>query len=175
MDDTGRCCGTGPLAVQRASAQQWPVVREVRLQALADAPRAFGSTLAREEGFDDGTWRRRVQDGDWFLAWSAGRAVGVAALVPSEVVPPVGERELVSVWVEPGHRGGGTAARLVEAACSRAAAGGAATVGLWVADGNPRARRFYERLGFRPTGERKPLPSSPDVEEERLRRAAAPG
>ncbi|MCI2238010.1 GNAT family N-acetyltransferase [Paenibacillus sp. TRM 82003] len=175
VDDTGRCCRNGPDAVQRASVEQWPVVRGVRLRALADAPQAFGSTLAREEVLDDGTWRRRVEDGDWFLAWSAGRAVGVAALVPVESVPPAGERELVSVWVDPGHRGGGTAGRLVEAACDRAAAQGAATVSLWVADGNPRARRFYERLGFRPTGERKPLPRSPDVGEERLRRAAAPG
>ncbi|WP_442907792.1 GNAT family N-acetyltransferase [Kineococcus sp. G2] len=175
MDDTGRCCGTGALAVQRAGAGQWPVVREVRLRALTDAPWAFGSTPAREEGLDDGTWRHRVEDGDWFLAWSAGRAVGVVALAPVDAGSRAGERDLVSMWVEPDHRGGGAATALVEAACARAAAGGAAAVGLWVVDGNPRARRFYERLGFRLTGQRKPLPRSPDVGEERLRRAAAPG
>ena len=55
-----------------------------------------------------------------------------------------------------------------------AADGGAGTVALWVADGNDRARRCYERLGFVPTGVRQPLPSDPAVGEELLRRSLRP-
>jgi ribosomal protein S18 acetylase RimI-like enzyme len=43
-------------------------------------------------------------------------------------------------------------------------------VSLWVADGNDRARRFYERLGFTGTDERQPLPSDPGTTEERMER-----
>lgn len=44
---------------------------------------------------------------------------------------------------------------------------GARVLTLFVADGNDRARRLYERLGFRSTGERQPLPSDPARGEER--------
>lgn len=40
-------------------------------------------------------------------------------------------------------------------------------------DGNPRARSFYERVGFSPTGQRQPLPSAPEIGEELLQRRVA--
>jgi ribosomal protein S18 acetylase RimI-like enzyme len=59
---------------------------------------------------------------------------------------------------------------LVEAVCAQARRDGAVAVRLWVVDGNPRARRLYERLGFAATGRRQPLPSAPEVGEELMRR-----
>ena len=50
------------------------------------------------------------------------------------------------------------------------AADGARTVSLWVGDGNARARRLYERLGFTGAGERQPLFSDPRIGEERMER-----
>jgi ribosomal protein S18 acetylase RimI-like enzyme len=44
----------------------------------------------------------------------------------------------------------------------------ACAVTLWIADGNARARRLYERLGFVSTGRRQSLPSDPSVGEEEL-------
>jgi GNAT superfamily N-acetyltransferase len=81
------------------------------------------------------------------------------------------ERHLVAMWVEPAFRGTTTATDLVEAVCRWAGERGARTVALWVADGNDRARRFYDRLGFAATGRRQPLPSNPDVGEELMRRS----
>jgi ribosomal protein S18 acetylase RimI-like enzyme len=46
---------------------------------------------------------------------------------------------------------------------------------LWVADQNAAARRLYERIGFRPTGERQPLPSDPAQGESLMRLALPPG
>jgi ribosomal protein S18 acetylase RimI-like enzyme len=74
----------------------------------------------------------------------------------------------VAMWVDPAHRGSDAATRLVEAVCRWADDDGGRVVSLWVADGNDRARRFYERLGFTGTGERQPLPSAPEVGEERF-------
>jgi ribosomal protein S18 acetylase RimI-like enzyme len=40
---------------------------------------------------------------------------------------------------------------------------------LWVADHNRAAWTLYEQIGFRPTGERQPLPSNPTLTESLLR------
>lgn len=112
-------------------------MKEIRLRALADSPRAFGSSLVREVTFEDGEWRGRVATGKWFLAWSSSHPVGVVAMVTEEDAPL--QRHLVSMWVEPAQRGAGVSHNLVDAICDLARAEGAAAVSLWVADGNARA------------------------------------
>jgi GNAT superfamily N-acetyltransferase len=152
--------------IERLGDDEWWVLRDVRLAALADAPHAFASTLERERGYDEREWRSFLRAGAWFVARKAGRVVGVVALLPEQ--GRADERSLVSMWVDPQARGGGTSAGLLTAALDLAGQDGAELVGLWVADGNTRARRFYERVGFCSTGERQPLPSAPEVGEERL-------
>jgi GNAT superfamily N-acetyltransferase len=72
------------------------------------------------------------------------------------------------MWVDPSMRGTRAAADLVRAVLDWAAAGGAGGVSLWVADGNDRALRFYDRMGFTPTGHRQGLPSNPAVGETEM-------
>jgi GNAT superfamily N-acetyltransferase len=156
------------VTIDQATVADWRAVKAIRLHALAEAPYAFGSNLAREQGFDDDEWRRRLEARTWFLARADGRPVGVTALIAEDDRPD--ERHLVSMWVEPDRRGTPVAANLVAAACRGARKADATSVTLWVADANPRARRFYARLGFVSTGERQPIrPNEPDVGEERLR------
>jgi GNAT superfamily N-acetyltransferase len=159
------------IEVRRALPDDWQTLRDVRLRALADSPSAFASTLAREEAFGEQDWRRRLEHGHCFLAWAAGRPVGCVSGFAEEELPA--EHHLVAMWVEPAHRGTPAATELVEAVCRQARADGAVAVRLWVVDGNDRARRLYERLGFEATGERQPLPSNPDVGEELFRRELA--
>jgi RimJ/RimL family protein N-acetyltransferase len=154
------------MEVRRVAPDEWAVLRDVRLRALADAPHAFASTSAREVAFDEREWRARIDRGPWWLARIDGVPVGLVAAFRTDEEPPVAH--LVSLWVDPAFRGSAAATSLVEAVCVWAAATGARTVSLWVADGNDRARRFYARLGFTGTGERQALPSAPDVGEERL-------
>jgi len=151
----------------RAAPHDWQDVKLTRLRALADAPYAFASTLAREQAYEDEEWRRRVARGTWFLARTRGRCVGIAATYAEPAQPR--DRHLVAMWVDADHRGAGAAARLVETVLASCREAGAETVSLWVADGNVRARRFYERVGFRPTGRRQPLPSNREVSEEQMR------
>ena len=152
--------------IDRVTPADWAELRDVRLRALVDAPSAFASTHAREVGFDEAEWRRRIAAGPWWLARADGAAVGLVAGYRTDD----DVRHLVSMWVDAAHRGSGAAARLVEAVCRWAVEDGGRAVSLWVADGNDRARRFYERLGFTGTGERQPLPSAPEIGEERLER-----
>lgn len=158
--------------IQRASLAEWEAVKQTRLRALAEAPYAFGSTLAREVAFDDQEWQRRVAQGNWFLAWCPGHPVGIVAVITENKARE--ERHLVAMWVDPARRGSGAAAALVAAICDQACAEGASAVTLWVADGNPRARRFHEKSGFRSTGKRQPLPSAPELDEELMRRPLLP-
>ncbi|MFC5064151.1 GNAT family N-acetyltransferase [Actinomycetospora atypica] len=155
--------------VQRAGPDDWVEARAVRLRALADSPGAFASTLERERALPDEAWRRRLATGAWFLAREGDAVIGTACGIddPDEA----GTRHLVGMWVEPAHRGDGTADRLVTAVLDWARDDGAAAIALWVVDGNDRAHRFYARHGFVGTGQRGPLPSDPAVMESRMRRA----
>jgi ribosomal protein S18 acetylase RimI-like enzyme len=70
--------------------------------------------------------------------------------------------------VRPEARGAGVADRLVTAVLAHASAAGADQVTLWVATGNGRARAFYQRMGFVPTGRRQMYPraGTTDLDEE---------
>jgi ribosomal protein S18 acetylase RimI-like enzyme len=146
------------VRVRRAQPGDWVAVRAVRLAALADAPGAFGSTIERELAFDEAEWRRRAARTPTFIAWRGDEPVGLVAVVArpdGDGAGPGREWELVSMWVSPDARGGGSADQLVSAVVEVVKAESAGQLTLWVADGNARARAFYVRAGFRPTGIRQ--------------------
>ncbi|MFI8006144.1 GNAT family N-acetyltransferase [Streptomyces sp. NPDC086010] len=60
--------------------------------------------------------------------------------------------ELYALYVDPDRIGTGTGRALLERATARAVADGFREMALWVLKENTRARRFYERAGFRPDG-----------------------
>ena len=170
--------------VARVRPDDWRDLRDVRLRALADAPSAFGSTLAREVAFPDDVWRGRAAQGRTLLArtvpegaspvggdGSPGAVVGVATVVSSP--DDTTAAELVSVWVDPGARGAGVAVALLRSAEALAAELGARTLALWVTATNAPALRLYEHAGFAATGETKPLPSDPRLLELRMTRHLA--
>lgn len=111
-------------------------------------------------------WRSWFTGAAWFFAYRAGRPVGLVAAYFDQSLPA--QRHLISLWVEPAERGGPVAAALVGAIVELANEEGAETVVLWVTDVNARARRFYERLGFAPTGRRQDLDTAPGLGEEEL-------
>ena len=158
--------------VRRVVPDEWAVLRDVRVRALLDAPSAFASTHAREVAFGEAEWRARIDGGPWWLAREGNDPVGLVAGYRTDEDGDVAH--LVAMWVRPASRGTGAATALVEAVCAWAAGEGRRAVSLWVADGNDRARRFYERLGFTGTGERQPLPSNPRIGEERMERTLRP-
>src|SRR5699024_7362513 len=73
---------------------------------------------------------------------AAGTVVGLAASWPPQDAEPVRERELSVLYVEAAWHGTGLAQDLVASLL------GDTPASLWVAEDNPRARRFSEKLGF---------------------------
>lgn len=157
------------VTINRLSDTEWPTLRDLRLRALADAPDAFWATLEDESRFEEADWIRFLTSVAWFVARQDGRDVGLAGGLRREEHD---HPEVIGMWVEPSERRGGTATLLLQAVCNWADEYDAGEVVLWVTTGNDAARLFYERNGFRLTGERVPLPSPRTGVEERMRRAS---
>jgi ribosomal protein S18 acetylase RimI-like enzyme len=146
-----RRIGKGRLTIRRAQLGDEPILREIRLQALSDAPVAFGSTYERELARTTADWQRWISPGVTFILEDAAVAQGMVAGVHDADNPTV--VHLMAMWVHPKIRGSGGADELVAAVIVWAQSEGAKSVQLQVIEGNDRARQFYERNGFRHTGQ----------------------
>lgn len=149
------------IEIHRASPADWATIRDLRLAALLEAPGAFAATYDEEAGLSEAEWRQRFDMGARFVARVDGRWVGLAGGWLAEP----GVVEVFSVWVAPTARRRGVAHALITAVAQWTQSIGAHRLILWVGEDNEPARRLYERLGFRPTGERKPLPANPSLTE----------
>ncbi|MFF4974571.1 GNAT family N-acetyltransferase [Streptomyces sp. NPDC001083] len=142
------------LELRTVESDDWPLWRELRLAALAEAPHAFGSTLADWQGPGDREerWRGRlsIPGARDLVALLDGLPVGMASGVPDEDGQSV---ELISLWVGPLARGRGVGDRLVQAVERWAAERGARTLRLSVMPDNHTAVALYERHGYTDTGE----------------------
>ena len=126
------------------------LLREMRLAALTDSPRAFGSTLEREKVRTGADWRRWFSPGvTYFWIDDAGAGAGIVAAV---VDRDSRSAELVSMWVRPDQRGRGLGDAMVAAVIAWAEEHGL-SLRLQVVQDNAPAVRLYERHGFSPTGD----------------------
>lgn len=158
------------IQVRRGTPEDWQTSRALRLRALGERPDAFASTLEHEAGFADEVWRSRLETAATFFAVD-GLGVFVGSVTGIDDRHEPGGREVVGMWVAPEHRGQGVGEALLAAVVAWAVAQASPSVALWVADGNDRARRLYERLGFRETGQRDVIRDG--LGESRLRRSLA--
>ena len=172
------------VGVRETVPGDWQALRDIRLEALRDAPSAFASSYAGEAAHGEEHWRGRSSGGGMFLAYltevsqaSASQASAIQAREPAGLaggyqVDPV-TVELVSMYVRPRGRGRGVGEALVAAVIGWAAARRATSVHLWVTETNAPARALYQRCGFALTGERQPLPSDPALSEVAMARPLA--
>lgn len=160
------------VTVERLDADGWRALREVRLAALRDSPQAFWASWKDEHRYAPDDWVRFTRTVAWFVAVqdvTPGRpSVGLVGCLQRAEFPD--EPEVIGMWVSPGERGTGAADLLIGAAHGWALSEGATSIALWVVDGNERARRFYQRHGYRSTGEEAPLPAGRPGREQRMRR-----
>jgi len=137
--------------VRHAGVADAAALRAIRLEALADTPEAFGSTYAETVTWSDERWEQVAGEWNVYLAELDGEVVGMASGGRHDEHP--GSCWLFGMYLTARARGSGLAAQLVDAVAQWARAEGAADLYLSVTDQVPRARAFYEKVGFRPTGE----------------------
>lgn len=99
-------------------------------------------------------WRNALADPGLtvLVAERDGEVAGVAACRPEW---------LDGLYVVPASWGEGVGWRLHDEVLARLRAGGSTSCHLWVLEHNDRARRFYERLGWRENGETRAVPFPP--------------
>jgi GNAT superfamily N-acetyltransferase len=140
------------VVLRRAVLGDEDILRDLRLQALSDAPEAFGSTLDRELARSAADWRGWLSPGAVFILEEHAVAKGIVAGV--HISPDACAVHLMSMWVHPTLRGTGAADALVGAVLDWARHEGVEAVHLYIVHGNFRAQRFYERQGFRLTDQK---------------------
>jgi ribosomal protein S18 acetylase RimI-like enzyme len=166
------------LTVRRIAAHQGAVFRELRTASLREAPYAFGETLEEALSADASTFESIAANhacsviSTSFILYTEGHPAG---LIGAYFEDSSAHRAFVSeLWVAPAvrHLRGGEL--LVNTASEWLAAAGASEIYAWIADENRNAMRFYERLGFGPTGEHERMARAPDQFQTLLVRHVPP-
>ena len=153
------------VEVRTITADDWPLLRDVSLRALADSPDAFRTTFAEAQALTEDFWRQRAEGSAPVLVVledGRGVAMGGVSTAPDSTVAHVW-----GMWTSPEARGRGYAARLLTdlvTSCRDRDVG----VRLHVTEGNQAARRLYTSHGFTSTGAREPLREGSALEVEEM-------
>lgn len=154
------------LVVRAAERTDATAIADVHVAAWRGAYRGiFPDELLDGEHFAE---RRRATWADW--KFGAGDRVSLATLAKTADTPPIvvafswfgperdrgrgftGRGEVHAFYADPRVWGTGVATALMEHSELRLRTEGFTAAVLWVLTDNPRARRFYERHGWAPTG-----------------------
>lgn len=170
---------TPDVFVRRVRADEWELVRALRLEATADPDASIAflesheNVAARSAEF----WQERTETAAGsdvvaqFVAIVDDGTVGSLSVLirATGQIDHLGriadDRRafVVGVWVRPSHRGSGAVDRLLDAAAAWAAEQGLDRLLLDVHRDNHRAQAAYRRSGFEPTGETLTGPIGPEI------------
>jgi len=160
--------------IRRIRAHEWREMRSLRLRALAEAPTAYGSTLAEEQAYSDEVWRERTfgqsfgYDRATFIAECEGIWLATVTGLAKQFGLPNGVPLLVAMFVAASARRQGIGVGLVDTVSSWARECGANQLALWVESGNGPAVALYQRCDFRFTGEEKFIAHTPTLIERQM-------
>jgi GNAT superfamily N-acetyltransferase len=144
--------------IRQLRQEDWRVLRDVRLRALATDPSAFLDTHADASTVPDELWKRRATPSDQTVAFAVEIDGRLEGLVSAFVATDPKTAFLVAMWVAPELRGTGVARGLVESVIDWARGRSFARMCLSVEPNNERAARLYQRCGFVETSKPPPFP-----------------
>ncbi len=163
------------IDVRAVTVDDWPQLRAIRLEALADTPSAYSTTYSEAVAFPDSLWIERTEasvagvDQMTVLGVDGDRAVSLAIGLLREQHDAL-VTVVVSVYISPSVRGTGVGDRMFPLIHSWGEAHGSAQASLWVEESNARAIGFYERLGYTMTLDRARIPNDSGLFERLMKK-----
>lgn len=137
------------LSVRRLGPDDARAYRDLRLEALADTPVAFGESIAEAKDRPVADWQALFAgERTFFGVFDQNRLVGCANYLPQRGEKTQHLGWLFGVYVSPKGRGKGASDLLIGAVLAHARGEGALQVHLGVWTENGPALRLYERFGF---------------------------
>jgi RimJ/RimL family protein N-acetyltransferase len=144
----------GQITIRAAGIEDAGQVRDLRLEALADSPEAFGGDYESASVESAEHWRRRItanafeQKGAISVAEIDGRLIGMACINRGSWPKTRHNGVIWGVYVNPGWRGLHLAEALLTACTAWAREQALVLVKLAVVAANLPAIRCYTRCGF---------------------------
>jgi ribosomal protein S18 acetylase RimI-like enzyme len=172
--------------IARIRAETWRAAYDGLIPAKTLAERTSPEAVETEAHWRsshsmDGVLVAEAPDGGDLNGDEADGLVGFAAFgperdkdyepgLPQEDATEHGRAELYAIYVVPKHWASGAGRALMDGVLTLVAASGYTDISLWVLEANARARRFYEKAGFRLTGESGVLGGLRGLTQVRYRR-----
>ena len=98
--------------IEKLPDDRWKDYRDLRLEALKNAPSAFGSSFEEEEVLTEDEWKRRIQN--VLFAVSEDTLIGMIVYAFNGRAKTRHSAEIFGVYVSAGHRGEGVGTRMLE-------------------------------------------------------------
>jgi ribosomal protein S18 acetylase RimI-like enzyme len=159
--------------IERLRAEQWRVLRDLRIAALTDAPDAFSPTAEDARRHDDAYWQRGAErmstaEAAMYLVRSGDRWIGLV----SATRDATGLGHIGAMWVHPEYRAQRLGAALLDRALEFLDERSSRGIELSVTEGNERPITLYRSRGFELTGRAEPLRAGSNLRNLYMHRAA---
>lgn len=143
------------ITIRALAGDDAEAFKALRLKAIQDAPTAIWPTHNEEAARTLDETRNRIRTTEhqvMFGAFAGPTLIGIAGLRREPLVQVAHKAVLWGVFVDPEHRRGGIAGRLLDAAIAHARAARVRQIQLCVNAENPRAQALYRNAGFETFG-----------------------
>lgn len=140
------------LEIIQLRADEWPLYKQIRVEAVTDSPQAFGSNREQQLAHPDSFWQQRLEDAgrgerQWLLFARLGAdLVGMIGAYRDENDPR--EATVISVYVTPAARGKGISHRLMRAILDELRKAAVHKVWIGVNIEQKAALHLYQKTGF---------------------------
>lgn len=125
----------------------WQAWQTLRLEALQNAPEAFGSSFEEESNKSEEDLKSHLNENTVFGVFVGADLVGCAGFYSLEPLKMRHRGVLYGMYVQPEHRGKGIANQLVEAVIKHAKSR-VQQLHVTCVTTNPAASQLYQRHGF---------------------------
>lgn len=140
------------ITIDRLPESKWEEFKKIRLEALKNDARAFGSSYEEEITRPEEMWRSRIKSG-LFALDESGKPIGLMAFLIGDRVKTKHKAEIYSVYVKPEFRGTGVSKKLFTEALRLIKLNpDVCKVNLTVNPLQKAAVKLYETFGFKKTG-----------------------